>query len=178
MWGMGEMLRKESMHVGGWKCRKCYVAFLKIIFWRDITHKKWKLWQELKPQRQRTCCDWQPFVFLCFKNSSKEEGRNMLCNILFLIGLTHHIETQLGLNRETQNICNQPSLTIIGFPTCWQALKRSTAEIYKKEKLPASRHLAWAHHANFMTTACYCCQFFAFSQRQCIPTKARRIHLL
>lgn len=33
----------------------------------------------------------------------------------------------------------------------------------KDPRLPASHHLAQARHVNFMTTACYCCQFFALS---------------
>lgn len=31
-------------------------------------------------------------------------------------------------------------------------------------RLPACRHLAQTHHVNFMTTACYGCQFFALSR--------------
>lgn len=59
--------------------------------------------------------------------------------------------------------CHRPAWYL--YATCWLVLNWSTARIMQKPKeprLPASHHLAQTHHVNFMTTACYRCQFFRF----------------
>lgn len=56
------------------------------------------------------------------------------------------------------------AVTCYLYATCCLALCGLPAYISERKKkepmLPACHHLAKTHHVNFMTTACYCCQFF------------------
>lgn len=60
--------------------------------------------------------------------------------------------------------CFRRAVTCYLYATCCQALCGLPAYISQRKKkepmLPACHHLAKTHHVNFMTTACYCCQFF------------------
>ncbi len=112
----------------------------------------------------------------------------MMCTILSLFCLTWHWRSRLlwavysnclKINREDNwkdelapCFFSQPYLqwhrpAWYLYATCWLALNWSTARITQKPKvprLPASHHLAQTHHVNFMTTACYHCQFCALSR--------------
>lgn len=56
------------------------------------------------------------------------------------------------------------AVTCYLYATCCLVLCGLPAYISERKKkepmLPACHHLAKTHHVNFMTTACYCCQFF------------------
>lgn len=117
-----------------------------------------------------------------------------MCSTLSLICLTHDTETaarfwgsQHTANRlridsqdnwkdKLTKLCLFPLSVLQTCLVCMQLVgwglidqhhtlcKKKKKKKPKEPKLPASHHLAQTHHVNFMTTACYRCQFFPLNR--------------
>lgn len=80
-----------------------------MIFQTDSTKEKSKKMTRTETPQPKNVLWLTGFcILVCFKNSSKEEGRNMLCNILLLIGLTRHTKTQCFEHWSTKHL--QPTI--------------------------------------------------------------------
>lgn len=178
------MLRRKAKKRGkeGRKKEKA-IWHTKVFTWlysakKTITIEVEKVTDKQTPQRIR---DRQRFTFLCVlkiglkRGREKHEVQHFVADPSLKRQRTQHISNPLKINSE-DNWKAELALYVSSirpawylYATCWLALNWSTARIMQKKtpkepRLPASHHLAQAHHVNFMTTACYRCQFFALSR--------------